>query len=53
MNRKLIEDTSILRSAISDDQAREEFQRKNPKAKIRDRIVKFRSGRYQRAGSIT
>lgn len=36
-------------SAISDDQAREEFQRKNPKVKIRDRIVKFRSGRYQRA----
>lgn len=36
-------------SAISDDQAREEFQRKNPKVKIRDRIVKFRSGRYERA----
>jgi tryptophan halogenase len=36
-------------SAISDDAAREEFQRKNPKAQIRDRIVKFRSGRYQRA----
>ncbi len=35
-------------SAISDDQAREEFQRKNPKVKIRDKIVKFRSGRYQR-----
>jgi tryptophan halogenase len=35
-------------SAISDDQAREEFQRKNPQAKIRDKIVKFRSGRYQR-----
>jgi tryptophan 7-halogenase len=36
-------------SAISDDTAREEFQRKNPKTAIRDRIVKFRSGRYQRA----
>jgi tryptophan 7-halogenase len=36
-------------SAISDDAAREEFQRKNPKIQIRDRIVKFRSGRYQRA----
>ena len=36
-------------NAISDDEARAEFQRKNPKAKIRDRIVKFRTGRYQRA----
>jgi tryptophan 7-halogenase len=36
-------------SAISDDAAREEFQRKNPKVQIRDRIIKFRSGRYQRA----
>src|SRR6478672_10442271 len=36
-------------NAISDDHARAEFQRKNPKVKIRDRIVKFRTGRYQRA----
>ena len=35
-------------SAISDDEARAEFQRKNPKVQIRDRIVKFRSGRYRR-----
>ena len=35
-------------NAISDDDARAEFQRKNPKVKIRDRIVKFRSGRHQR-----
>jgi tryptophan 7-halogenase len=36
-------------SAISDDAAREELQRKNPKIQIRDRIVHFRTGRYQRA----
>jgi tryptophan halogenase len=36
-------------AAISDDAAREELQRKNPKIQIRDKIVKFRSGRYQRA----
>jgi tryptophan 7-halogenase len=36
-------------SAISDDAARTEFQRKNPKIQIRDRIVHFRSGRYQRS----
>ena len=36
-------------SAISDDEARAEFQRKNPKAQIRDRIVHFRSGRYERS----
>jgi tryptophan 7-halogenase len=35
-------------SAISDDEARAEFQRKNPKVQIRDRIVKFRTGRYRR-----
>ena len=35
-------------SAISDDDARAELQRKNPKAQIRDRIVKFRTGRYER-----
>jgi tryptophan halogenase len=36
-------------SAITDDQAREEFLRKNPKARTWDHVVKFRSGRYQRA----
>ncbi len=35
-------------NAISDDQAREEFLRKNPKAKTWDHVVKFRSGRYAR-----
>ncbi len=35
-------------SAISDDDARAEFQRKNPKVQIRDRIVKFLTGRYRR-----
>jgi tryptophan halogenase len=35
-------------AAISDDQAREEFLRKNPKAKTWDHIVKFKSGRYAR-----
>lgn len=33
---------------ISDDAAREEFQRKNPKAKISDFIFKYRSGRYEK-----
>lgn len=36
-------------SMISDEQARDEFAAKNPKAKIADRVVKFRCGRYQRA----
>lgn len=36
-------------SMISDDQAREEFQSKNPRARVNDRIVKFRTGRYQRS----
>lgn len=35
--------------AISDEQAAEEFLRKNPKAPKSPRIVKFRSGRYKRA----
>jgi tryptophan halogenase len=35
--------------AISDDEARAELQSKNPKIQIRDRIVNFRTGRYQRA----
>lgn len=34
--------------AISDEQACEEFLRKNPKAPRSPRVVKFRSGRYQR-----
>jgi tryptophan halogenase len=34
--------------AISDDDARSEFLRKNPKAPKDGRIVKFRSGRYRR-----
>ena len=34
--------------AISDDEACAEFQRKNPKAPASPRVVKFRSGRYQR-----
>ena len=33
---------------ISDDEACAEFQRKNPKAPASPRVVKFRSGRYQR-----
>lgn len=33
--------------AISDDQAAEEFTRKNPKAPKSPRVVKFRSGRYR------
>ncbi len=36
-------------SAISDDGAHAEFMRKCPKAVTWDRVVKFRSGRYQRA----
>jgi tryptophan halogenase len=36
-------------SMISDDHAREEFQSKNPKARINDRVVRFRTGRYQRS----
>jgi tryptophan halogenase len=35
-------------SAISEDDARVELARKNPRATILDRPVKFRSGRYQR-----
>jgi tryptophan halogenase len=34
--------------AISDDQARQEFLAKNPKAKTWDRVVQFVSGRYHR-----
>ncbi len=34
--------------AISDEAACEEFLRKNPKAPTSPRVVKFRSGRYQR-----
>jgi tryptophan 7-halogenase len=32
---------------MTDDMAREEFLRKNPKAKTWDHVVKFRSGRYR------
>jgi tryptophan halogenase len=35
--------------AISDDEARAEFRRKNPKVPESARVVKFRSGRYRRA----
>jgi tryptophan halogenase len=35
-------------SALSDEQARNEFLRKNPKARTWDHVVKFVSGRYQR-----
>lgn len=35
--------------AISDEDARAEFLRKNPKAARDGRVVKFRSGRYRRA----
>jgi tryptophan halogenase len=35
-------------AAVSDDQAREEFLQKNPKAKTWDHVVKFRTGRYAR-----
>jgi tryptophan 7-halogenase len=34
---------------ITDEDARNEFAAKNPKAKISDRIVRFRSGRHERA----
>jgi tryptophan halogenase len=34
-------------AATSDDEAREEFTRKNPKAPKDARVVKFRSGRYR------
>jgi len=34
--------------AISDDDAREEFHRKNPKVETEPKIVKFRSGCYRR-----
>jgi tryptophan halogenase len=34
--------------AISDEAAAEEFQRKNPKAKVEPKIVKFRSGYHKR-----
>jgi tryptophan halogenase len=33
---------------ISDEQARAEFARKNPKAEIADRVLKYRSGHYRR-----
>ena len=35
-------------AAMSDDQAREEFLRKNPNAKTWDHVVKFKTGRYAR-----
>ncbi|HEX3357994.1 MAG TPA: tryptophan 7-halogenase [Tepidisphaeraceae bacterium] len=35
-------------AAMSDDEAREEFLRKNPKAKTWDHVVKFKTGRYAR-----
>jgi tryptophan halogenase len=35
--------------ALTEDQAHAEFMKKNPKAKTWDHVVKFRSGRYQRA----
>ena len=35
-------------SELSDDQAREEFQRKNPRATVWERAIQFRSGRYRR-----
>ena len=34
--------------AISDEDAAEEFQRKNPKARLEPKIVKFRSGYFKR-----
>jgi tryptophan halogenase len=36
-------------SAMSDEEAHAEFVRKNPKVKTWDRVVKFRSGRHERA----
>jgi tryptophan 7-halogenase len=48
-HEKLINRGYVFSSAhTTDDQAREEFARKNPRAKISDRVVKFRSGRYRR-----
>jgi tryptophan halogenase len=35
-------------AAVSDDEARAEYVRKNPRAQVNDRVVKFRTGRYQR-----
>lgn len=35
-------------SAISEEAAREEFARKNPKAKIEPKLIRFRCGRHQR-----
>jgi tryptophan 7-halogenase len=39
---------------ISEEQAREEFARKNPKARLSDRTVRFKSGRYRNcwAGNV-
>lgn len=34
---------------ISDEAARDEFAARNPKAKISDRIIRFKTGRYQRS----
>jgi tryptophan halogenase len=36
-------------SDISDEEARNEFATKNPRAKISDRIVRFRTGRHERS----
>ena len=36
-------------AAITEEQARAEMQRKNPRAVLADHLVKFKSGRYQRA----
>ena len=35
-------------SHISEEEARREFAAKNPRAKLNDRLIKFRTGRYQR-----
>ena len=35
-------------SHISEEDARKEFAAKNPRAKVNDRLIKFRTGRYQR-----
>ena len=35
-------------NALTDDQAKAEFARKNPKARVADRVIKFRCGRYAR-----
>jgi tryptophan 7-halogenase len=37
---------------LSDDDARAEFLRKNPKAAKDGRVVRFRSGRFERAGFV-